>query len=114
MSNPNYLEGLRERLVADLTEAAYPVALRHGPHSPSVDVELGVWKAIDRALPRGRRWERLLESGHDAERAEVLAAVSDAAYRAALHHGTTAPFPDLELGLWHALEGTRLTGRNHP
>jgi hypothetical protein len=82
---------------AELAEAAYPVVLEHGVKSPSVDVELDVWRAIRGALRKG------------AARDEVLAGVSDAAYRAALRHGLKGSFLDLELHLWNAL-GKVITG----
>lgn len=33
-------------LVANLTEAAYQVALRHGIRAPFVDVQLDIWSAL--------------------------------------------------------------------
>jgi hypothetical protein len=35
-----------ERLTADLTDAAYTVALRHGAGGSWIDLELGLWKAL--------------------------------------------------------------------
>jgi hypothetical protein len=39
-----------ERLTADVTAAAYAIALRHGSGGSWVDLELGLWKALDRAV----------------------------------------------------------------
>ncbi len=39
-----------ERLLAELTEAAYGVALRHGLKGPFVDVELDLWRELRRVL----------------------------------------------------------------
>jgi len=39
-----------EHLVAELTEAAYPVALRHGGAGSWVDLELDLWKALGQAV----------------------------------------------------------------
>jgi hypothetical protein len=89
---------LLEECAAELTEAAFPVAVNHGMHGYSVDLELQVWKAIEKAL-NGHG----LRTGRD----EVLAHASDAAYRLALANGLPGPFLDLELGLWHALRRTR-------
>jgi hypothetical protein len=86
-----------EDLGADLAEAAYPVALRHGVRGPSVDVELDVWKAI----------RRVLRGTPAASRQDLLAAVASAAYGVALRHGFRGSFLDLELDLWHALEVSR-------
>jgi hypothetical protein len=35
-----------EDVLARLTSAAYQVALRHGLHSPFIDVELDMWRAL--------------------------------------------------------------------
>jgi hypothetical protein len=43
-----------EHLVAELTEAAYPVALRHGNKGSWVDLELDLWKALGQAV---RDWQ---------------------------------------------------------
>jgi hypothetical protein len=45
-AKPTNLETDLERLVAELTEAAYSVALRHGIKGTFVDLELGLWDAI--------------------------------------------------------------------
>ena len=107
------LPRLREGFVADLTDAAYPVALRHGARGSSVALELDVWKALDGVLPE-ERWERLLapdaESPQGCE--EVLAELSDAAYRVALRHGFEGSFLDLELGLWEAVGEAGRSGRS--
>jgi hypothetical protein len=107
MSDHYTADAARERLVADLADIAYPVALRHGA-APSVDVELEVWHAIDRALRPGAAWQRLLSPGR--QRDQALAAASDAVYRVALRHGFKGSFLDLELGLWRALETARPAG----
>jgi hypothetical protein len=43
-----------DSLVAQLTEAAYPVALRHGESGSWVDLELDLWRALGQAV---RQWE---------------------------------------------------------
>jgi hypothetical protein len=35
-----------ENLAAELTDAAYPVVLRHGVAGSSIDLELDLWKAL--------------------------------------------------------------------
>jgi hypothetical protein len=45
-AKPTNLETDLECLVAELTEAAYRVALRHGIKGTFVDLELGLWDAI--------------------------------------------------------------------
>jgi hypothetical protein len=44
-----------DSLVAQLTEAAYPVALRHGDRGSWVDLELDLWRALGQAM---RQWEQ--------------------------------------------------------
>ena len=41
-----------ENLAAELTDAAYPVALRHGVGGSSIDLELDLWKALGEKLRR--------------------------------------------------------------
>jgi hypothetical protein len=58
--NLNYLiaperDARLENLVAKLTEAAYPVALRHGVRGSWVDLELDLWKALGETL---QQWKR--------------------------------------------------------
>ena len=43
---------LVENLAAELTEAAYPVALRHGVAGNSIDLELELWKTLGAKLRR--------------------------------------------------------------
>jgi hypothetical protein len=45
-ANPTDLRTDLEGLVAELTEAAYGFALRHGFNGTFVEVELGLWEAI--------------------------------------------------------------------
>ena len=44
-----------ESLVAQLTEAAYPIALRHRGRGSWVDLELDLWKALGQTLSQ---WQR--------------------------------------------------------
>jgi hypothetical protein len=44
-----------ESLVAELTEAAYPVALRHRRQGSWVDLELDLWRALEQAV---WKWQR--------------------------------------------------------
>jgi hypothetical protein len=59
-ANPTHSQTDLEGLVAELTEAAYRVTLRHGFKGAFVDVELGLWHAL-RAC-QGRIEEFLSES----------------------------------------------------
>jgi hypothetical protein len=54
-----------DSLVAELTEAAYPIALRHGGRGSWVDLELDLWKALGQAM---QKWKR--ESTHTEKRGQ--------------------------------------------
>jgi hypothetical protein len=47
-----------EDLVAELTAAAYFVALRHGPGNPWLDLELELWRALTDVTSRWNRKAR--------------------------------------------------------
>jgi hypothetical protein len=44
-----------EALAADLTEAAYPIALRHGTAQRWLELELDLWKALAETL---QKWKQ--------------------------------------------------------
>ncbi len=44
-----------EELLAELAQAAYCVALRHGIKGPFIDVELDLWRELRRVLARRER-----------------------------------------------------------
>jgi hypothetical protein len=44
-----------DALAAELTSAAYPIALRHDSGESWVDLELALWKAVSETI---RRWDR--------------------------------------------------------
>jgi hypothetical protein len=51
--------GLVETVAAELTEAAYPVVLRHGRVDSWIDLELELWKVLSETLQRvGQGWLR--------------------------------------------------------
>jgi len=58
--NANKMTGCRvdkalEDFAAELTEAAYPVALRRGVGDRWLDLELELWKALNETV---RKWDR--------------------------------------------------------
>lgn len=58
-SNPTIKdqETLLENFAAELTEAAYLAALRHGVAGSWVDLELDLWHVLaDKVRMRGREW----------------------------------------------------------
>lgn len=81
--------------VGDLADIALPVALRHHIHGNSVEAELAVGNAVERALGAARtnRGDELAEQ------------VADRVYQAVLRRGFSGSFVDLRLDLWHAMRG---------
>ena len=49
------LEAAMDDFVAELTEAAYPVALRYGAQSRWLDLELGLYQALTDAVKKRDR-----------------------------------------------------------
>jgi hypothetical protein len=100
------LTAAKDRLAGELTDLTYPVALRQGVNGFSIDVELEIWKAIQATLRRAP--EPLLAMAFGAPAPDdVLARVTEAAYRVALRRGFRGAFLDLELGLWDAVHARR-------
>jgi hypothetical protein len=85
-----------DRWAGDLADAALPVALRHYVRGTSVDVELAVGRAVERAL----------RSAGPVAREDLIARVADGVYQAALRRGLPEPFLGLRLDLWRALRQT--------
>jgi hypothetical protein len=44
-----------DRLAAELTDAAYPVALKYGVSGSSIDLELEIWRALTELVRRRGR-----------------------------------------------------------
>jgi hypothetical protein len=55
----NQRPGLND-FVADLTEAAYPIALRHKGDESWLDLELDLWRALNETV---QKWERRMAQG---------------------------------------------------
>jgi hypothetical protein len=92
------LDNVRNNFVAELSEAALRVAARHHVHGPSVDQELDLWHALDRAVHEREKEGRWSGAGKE----DVVAELTDAAYQVALDHGFPGSFLDLELNLGRA------------
>jgi hypothetical protein len=82
-----------EQWVGELADVALPVALHHHVRGNSVDVELLVGHAVEKAL----------KSTRTAGPEEVADRVAEGVYQAALRRGLPGSFLDLRLDLWHAL-----------
>lgn len=48
----NRKETALEEFAAELTDAAFPVALEHGVGNDWLDVKLDLWRALDRAVKK--------------------------------------------------------------
>jgi hypothetical protein len=96
-AKPVAWEAAVEEFAGELTDVAYPVALKHGVKGSSVDVELDVWQALRRTLG-SQQIRSALASGDEAS-----AELTQAAYQVALRRGFSGSFVDVELDLWKAL-----------
>ena len=90
---------------ADLTDAAYSVALRHGSNDSWIELQLDVWRAIAASVAEVQRSSPRSPSASEylAWRDEFLSKLTDAAYRTVLYHGFHGRFLDVELDLYVAL-----------
>ncbi len=93
-----------EPFAAELTDAAYPIALRHGVQQQWLELELHLWHALgatvekwDRRLPQVPPLQRLGATWED-----FLAELTDAAYRTMLRFGVRGSFLDVELSVHQA------------
>ena len=55
---------LLENFAAELTNAAYPIALRHGMRGSWIDLELGLWRVLAETV---KRWGQESPSGSEAD-----------------------------------------------
>lgn len=104
-----YLQTLKDRLVGELTDLAYPMVLRQGVKGFSVDVELAIWKAIDDTLLELLQ-PLLAGTAQPPAPAIMLARLTKAVYQAALRRGFRGTFADVEFGLWDAYHTGNLKG----
>jgi hypothetical protein len=105
------LKSLKDSLVAELTDLAYPVVLRQGVKGLSVDVELSIWKAIDGALQEMLQRLRFGTAQTAPASGVVLARLTRVVYQAALRHGFRGTFADVEFGLWDAFHSGNFPSR---
>src|SRR5258708_6765560 len=90
---------------ADLTDAAYAVALRHGIAGSWIDLQLDVWRVIARTIAEAERESSpsAATSECSALRDAFLSELTRAAYDTALRHKLQGPLLDVELDLHQAL-----------
>jgi hypothetical protein len=91
-----------EPFAAELTEAAYPIALRHGAHQHWLALQLDLWHALATTV---QKWSRQVPGPecHLADREDFLAELTDAAYHTILCFGVRGSFLDVELSLHQKL-----------
>jgi hypothetical protein len=102
-----YSEFFPDLLAAELTLAAYPIALRHGVGDSWVELETNLWMVLAEAV---RNWQRQppLRAGPGTVEG-LLAELTDAAYRSALKFGLRGSFLEMELGLHQAFRHSLAT-----
>jgi hypothetical protein len=90
-------------LAAELTDAAYDIALRHGVSGSWIELQLDLWAVLAEAIERAE--SRLAASLDEIEtwREGLLAEMTALAYRIALRHGLRGPFQDVGHRLNQAL-----------
>jgi hypothetical protein len=93
--------------LARLTEAALDVILQHGTVHPSVDLELDLWRALNRAHDaetRMTKWRRLT-GARIPSRQELLSSLVATAYQVALGSGAdSSDLPGIAQDLLFAFE----------
>ena len=96
---------LLENFAAELTTAAYSIALRHGLRCSWIKVELGLWRALAETVKQWARQRPPAASADELEawREGLLVALTESAFYIALKNGVKGSLLDLELGLYRAV-----------
>ena len=94
-----------ENLAAELTSAAYPLALRRGLKGSWIKMELGLWRALAETI---RKWARQRPPAASPEefaawRDGLLVALTETAFYVALNNGVQGLPLEVELTLYRAL-----------
>ena len=95
---------LLENLAADLTSAAYSLALWHGMSGSWIKVELGLWRALAETVKKWAREGPPTGSWDEFEmwREAFLVDLTQHAFHIALKHGIKGSLLEVELGLYRA------------
>jgi hypothetical protein len=93
-----------ENFAAELTCAAYPIALRHGMAGSWIKVELGLWRALAETV---KKWagEKPLAGPSDefkAWREGLVVDLTEGAFYIAVKHGIKGSLLKVELDLYRA------------
>jgi hypothetical protein len=95
-------DALLENFAAQLTSAAYSVALRHGMAGSWIKVELGLWSALAETV---QKWAREYQSAGSSDEFEVwrnglLEDLTESAFYVAVKHGIKGSPLEVELCLY--------------
>jgi hypothetical protein len=102
-----------ENFAAELTRAAYSVALRHGIRCSWIKVELALWRALAETVKNwAREWPPAGSDEFKVWRNGLLVDLTEEAFHISLQHGIQG-FPlEVELGLYRAFRSViRRLGR---
>jgi hypothetical protein len=93
-----------ESFVAELTEATYPIVLRHGLAGCWADLKLDIRKVLYETLEKKGR-QPLGKSAEELEvwRGALLSELTRTVYSTVLHHGLKGPVLKVELDIYRAL-----------
>ena len=95
---------LLENFAAELTIAAYSVALRNGMNGSWLKMELGLWRALAETV---KKWAREWPPGASLDEFEgwrngLLVDLTDGAFHIAVKHGINGSLLEVELCLYRA------------
>ena len=95
---------LVENFAAELTNAAYSLALQHGLSGSWIKVELGLWRALAATV---NKWAREWPPAGRCEEVRawqegLLVDLTDDAFYIAVKHGIKGSLLEVELGLYRA------------
>jgi hypothetical protein len=94
-----------ENLAAELTSAAYPLALRRGLKDSWIKMELGLWRALAETVKKWARQRPPAASPEEFEawRDGLLVDLTETAFYVALNNGVQGLPLEVELALYRAL-----------
>ncbi|HEV3078442.1 MAG TPA: hypothetical protein VGY66_01635 [Gemmataceae bacterium] len=98
----NNRDMLLENFAAELTSAAYFVALRHGMAGSWINVELGLWKALAETV---KKWARECRPARSSDEFKVwqeglLVDLTENAFHIAVKNGIRGSYLEVELCLY--------------
>jgi hypothetical protein len=95
---------LLEAFAAELTSAAYSVALRHGMAGSWIRVELGLWRVVAETVNNWARESPPAESSQEFKvwQEGLLVDLTESAFYIAVKHGIRGPLLEVELCLYRA------------